>query len=258
MNRLQGKVAIITGGAMGIGKETARQFIKEGAAGIAICDFNAEAGAKSAEELAAQGADVRFYDMDVREADRVAEVFKRVRDDFGKIDILINNAGVTGPMELPDEITVDQFDDALNTDLRGSFICAREVIQYFREVGGGSIVNLCSICGLKAEVPGLVPYHVSKAGVLMLTKVFAVSYAKENIRCNCVCPGTTLTELIQEYGRANYGSLEAYEAEVAPCHPMNRLGKPEEVAMAIVYLASDEASWTTGAHISVDGGWSAN
>ena len=156
MNRLQGKVAIITGGAMGIGKETARQFIKEGAAGIAICDFNAEAGAKSVEELVAQGADVRFYGMDVREPDQVAEVFKRVRDDFGKIDILINNAGVTGPMELPDEITVEQFDDALNTDLRGSFICAREVIQYFREVGGGSIVNLCSICGLKAEVPGLV------------------------------------------------------------------------------------------------------
>lgn len=259
MERLQGKVAIITGGAMGIGKETATQFIKEGAA-VAICDINEEVGTKTVEELTSLGGKAAFYKMDVTQSEQVSRVFSQIKNDFGKIDILVNNAGVTGPMEIPDEITVEQFDDALNVDLRGSFICAREVIQYMRQNGGkgGSIVNLGSICGLKAEVPGLVPYHVSKAGVVMLTKVFAVSYAKENIRCNTVCPGTTLTDLIREYGKQNYGSLEAYEAEVAPSHPMNRLGQPIEIAMAIVYLASDEASWTTGTHISVDGGWSAN
>lgn len=259
MNRLEGKVAIVTGGAMGIGNEIARQFVKEGAS-VAICDFNEEAGAKAAEELQAEGGEARFYDMDVRDERQVSTAFARVKEDFGHIDILVNNAGVTGPMEIPDEITVQQFDEALDTDLRGSFICAREVIQYMRQNGaaGGSIVNIASICGLKAEVPGLVPYHVSKAGVIMLTKVFAVSYAKEGIRCNSVSPGTTLTDLIRQYGEKNYGSLEAYEATVAPSHPMNRLGKPQEVAMAVVYLASDEASWTTGANISVDGGWSAN
>lgn len=257
MGRLENKVAIITGGATGIGKETAMQFVKEGAR-VAICDIDAGTAERTVEEINGQGGEAVFYEMDVRDPEQVAQAFREVHQHFGKIDILINNAGVTGPMELPDEITVEQFDDAVSTDLRGSFICAREVIQYMRENKGGSIVNLASICGLKAEVPGLVPYHVSKAGVVMLTKVFAVSYAKENIRCNAVSPGTTLTDLIREYGKQNYGSLEAYEATIAPSHPMGRLGKPKEVAMAIVYLASDEAAWTTGANISVDGGWSAN
>lgn len=259
MGRLENKVAIITGGAMGIGKESAIRFVEEGAA-VAVCDFNVEVGTKTVEELCAIGGNARFYDMDVRKPDQVEATFKQVKHDFGAIDILVNSAGITGPAELPDEITIDQFDDAVNTDMRGTYICAREAIRYMRQNDGkgGSIVNLSSICGLKAEVPGLVPYHVAKAAVIMVTKVFAVSYAAENIRCNAVCPGTTATELIQAYGTENYGSFEAYEAVTAPNMPMNRFGTPTEVAMAILYLASDEASWTTGACLAVDGGWSAN
>ena len=216
---------------------------------------------KYLETIKKKGGEIEFYQCDVTKEDQVVDFFRKVEERFGKIDILVNNAGATGPGENPDEITTEGYDMVMDLDARGSFICAKHVIQYFRKIGGGNIINMASICALKAEVPGLAPYHIAKAAVLMMSKVFAMSYAKENIRCNSICPGTTATPLIVEYGTRMCGSFEAYQDEVGPLHPMGngsqqKLGEPIDVAMAAVYLASDEAKWVTGAQISVDGGWS--
>lgn len=261
MNRLKDKVAIITGGSKGLGEAMAIGFAREGAK-VAICArSDASGGAKVVEAIRALGSDAAFFQCDVTKEEQVVDFYKKVEARFGKIDVLVNNAGATGPSENPDEISMDGYDEVMNLDARGAFICAKNVIQYFRKIGGGNIINISSICGLKAEVPGLAPYHIAKAAVLMMSKVFAMSYAKENIRCNTICPGTTATPLVVEYGTRTCGSFEAYQAEVGPCHPMGngdkqKLGEPIDVAMAAVYLASDEAKWVTGAQISVDGGWS--
>ena len=261
MNRLKDKVAIITGGSKGLGEAIAVEFAKEGAK-IAICAHrDVEGLERVANAIKELGGEVEYYICDVTKEEEVLPFYEKVEARFGKIDVLVNNAGATGPGENPDEISMDGYDEVMNLDARGAFICAKHVIKYFRKIGGCNIINMASICALKAEVPGLAPYHIAKAAVLMMSKVFAMSYAKENIRCNSICPGTTATPLVVEYGTRMCGSFEAYQAQVGPCHPMGngdkqKLGEPIDVAMAAVYLASDEAKWVTGAQISVDGGWS--
>lgn len=256
MERLKGKVAIITGGGSGIGKETAELFAREGAT-VAICGRTLSKLSETVINIQNAGGKAKAYPLDVCNPVQVAEVFAQIDQDWGKIDILVNGSGIVGPSGLPDEISVEDWYKVMDTDCNGTFITCREVIQYMRKQGKGSIVNLASISGKKSECPGVTPYHVAKAAVIMITKNFAVSYAKENIRCNCVCPGTTLTGMVQEDLINKFGSVEAGEPVYAAMHPMGRLGKPHETAYAILYLASDEASWTTGADLSVDGGFSA-
>lgn len=175
MDRLKDKVAIITGGSKGLGEEIAKCFAQEGAK-VAICgDIDIASGERVVSEVRAKGGDIEFYRCDVTKEDQVVDFFRKVEERFGKIDILVNNAGATGPGENPDEITMEGYDMVMDLDARGSFICAKHVIQYFRKIGGGNIINMASICALKAEVPGLAPYHIAKAAVLMMSKVFAMS-----------------------------------------------------------------------------------
>lgn len=261
MNRLTGKVAVVTGASTGIGEDIAKLFASEGAKVAVIANKDVSGLERVAEEIRAAGGDVESYVVDIREEAPVIELYKKVEERFGRIDILVNNAGVIGPEAVPDKISMEEYDFVMNTDARGSFICSKHVIDYMRRIGGGNIINISSICGLKAEVPGLAPYHIAKAALQMMTKVFAHSYAAENIRCNSVNPGTTMTQLIADYGRINYGSVQNYADFIGPNHPMGRgekqkLGEVRDVAYAALYLASDEAKWVTGAQISVDGGWS--
>jgi NAD(P)-dependent dehydrogenase (short-subunit alcohol dehydrogenase family) len=261
MGRLEGKVAIVTGSSTGIGAQIARVFASEGAKVVVCCNNDTINGQAVADEIVQAGGTAVFHQVDVREENQVKALYQKTEAQFGRIDILVNNAGVVGKVENPDEITMEDYDFVMDIDARGTFICAKNIIEYFRRIGGGNIVNITSICALKAEVGGLAPYHIAKAAAQMITKVFAMSYAKENIRCNSVNPGTTLTPLIENMAKENYGSLENYAAMVGPSHPMGngdkqKLGETIDVAMAAVYLASDEAKWVTGAQISVDGGWS--
>ena len=257
MDRLKDKVAVIVGGANGLGEATAKLFGQEGAA-VAVCDLSEANGVAVAEAIRAEGAAAEFFKMDVTSEENVQAVFEAINQKFGKINILVNCAGIIGTTRRPDEIEFDEWEKVLAVDCGGTFSTCRHVIKYMRQQGGGSIVNISSISGLKAENVGTVPYHAAKGGVISLTKSFAIAYAEEKIRCNCVCPAATLTKLTCEFGEKNYGSAEAYEKEFAAMIPMRRLGRPINVAYAILYLASDEAEWTTGVALPVDGGQAAS
>ncbi len=253
MNRLKDKVAIICGGGSGLGEATSMLFAQEGAH-VAICDINEENGNEVTNTITNKGGIARFFKIDVTDESFVQQVFEEIENEFGQIDILVNCAGLVGTTRLPDEIEYEEWEKILNLDLNGTFITSRNVIKYLRKQGGGSIVNISSIAGLVSECAGVTPYHVAKAGVAMMTKSFAVSYAKENIRCNCVCPAATLTKMTKAYAIQNYGSVKGYEDDSAGIIPMGRLGDPLETAYGILYLASDEASWTTGVALPIDGG----
>lgn len=256
MERMKGKVAVITGAANGIGRETARLLAREGAT-IAIFDIDAENGAKVAEEIGSQGSRASFHEVDVTDEAAVQASFEDVWSEEGKIDVLVNCAGIIGPAELPDQVKLEDFKRTLEVDCTGTFITCKNVIRYLRENGGGSIVNIASISGIKAVCPGTTPYHTAKGAVVNMTRNFSYSYAKENIRVNCVCPGTTMTDLVKEDLMNKFGDIEEGAEAYGAMHPMGHLGEPVDTAYAILYLASDEAKWTTGIALSVDGGWGA-
>lgn len=253
MGRLDGKVAIITGGNKGIGKTTAELFCKEGAS-VAIVATDKVAGLAVEEEIRANGGDIRFWQMDVRYEEQVNAVFAQIKDHFGRIDILVNNAGLVGVNKPIEETTVEEFAAPWEVDVKGLFICTKQVLPYMKSQGGGNIVNLSSITGLMASSGTLLPYHSAKGAVSIMTKNLAITLAPYGIRCNAVCPGTTMTPLIIDLGSRSEGGLEGYKARLGAKHPLG-LGEPVDVAYAIVYLASDEAKQVTGVLLPVDGGF---
>lgn len=242
--RLKDKVVLITGGGTGIGKAIAILFAQEGAR-VTVTGRRSEPLAEVVETISHAGGEALAVPGDVTVTADVQRVVQSALDRFGRIDILINNAGNffhVGPLhELSDEI----WDKTHDIFLKGTFRYLRAVIPQMLQQGGGAIVNIGSVGGLKV-IPG-VPIHAyatAKAGVVMLTKTVAVEYAKQNIRCNCVCPAGVETP----------DSIAVVKATTDATHPMGRKGKPEEIAQAVLYLASNEASWTTGAILMVDGG----
>lgn len=255
MDRLKGKRAIITGGAKGLGLATAQLFVAEGAS-IAIVDFDREAGEKAAEVIAAGGGEVYFHEADVRDAELIEKTFAQIADELGGIDILVNSAGIVDSGVIAHEVSVEEWREVIDTDLTGSFITSKMAVPYMLG-NGGSIVNIASTAGLSSVCDGNAPYHAAKGGVVQMTKNFGISYAKKGVRCNCVCPGTTLTDLVRNDLVNKFGSVEKGEPVYGAMHPMGRLGKPIETAYAILYLASDESSWTTGVALPVDGGFTA-
>jgi NAD(P)-dependent dehydrogenase (short-subunit alcohol dehydrogenase family) len=239
--RLTDKVAIVTGGGTGIGAAIATAFAREGARVTITGRRKAQLG-QVADAIAAGGGHALAVAGSVTAAATLAT--------FGRVDVLVNNAGSfshAGPFH---ETTDEVWDGVLDVFLKGVFRCSRAVIPHMLRQGGGSIVNIGSVLGLKASAAmPMHPYAVAKAGVAMLTKTIAVQYAKQGIRCNCVAPAVTETPLTAS--RLEDASVrKALEA----LHPLGRLGRPEDIAQAVLYLASDEARWTTGAILTVDGG----
>jgi NAD(P)-dependent dehydrogenase (short-subunit alcohol dehydrogenase family) len=249
MGRLQGKVALVTGAASGIGAATAQRFVEEGAqvAGIDV----AEPPLDLLESLQARG-NVRFYVGDVSDESSVcASVAAAIRE-FGRADILVNAAGVGsgGPSE---EVAVAEWDRVMNINLRGSFLAAREILPRMLQQRCGSIVNIASIEGLEG-LSGQLVYGTSKGGVVQMTRNLATDYAGRGIRVNCVCPGaieTPLTAVLDDPG------LVHIKRQMESQHLMGRFGTATEVANAILFLASDEASFVTGHIMVVDGGYTA-
>lgn len=254
MGRVQDKVAIVTGGAQGIGETTARFLAREGAK-VAIFDLQKDPALKIAAEIESEGGTARVWQCDVRNAAEVRATVKEVAEHYGRIDVLVNNAGITGPAGDPIEVTDEELDNVIDTDVKGSFNCAAAVIPYMRQAQGGSIINISSVSGHRVMAPGLPVYQVAKGAVNMLTRSLAVYYAKEKIRCNQVSPGTIMTPLNVELAMSGFGSIDKFnEAFILPHHPMGVPGTAPDVAYAILYLASDESKWVTGADIAVDGG----
>ncbi len=247
--RLADKVAIVTGGGTGIGAAIAATFAREGAR-VTITGRRKEILGEIVDEIAAAGGHALAVPGSVTDEADVQHAVQATLATFGRVDVLVNNAGSflhAGPLhETADEI----WDGVMDVFLKGVFRFSRAVIPHMRRQGGGSIVNIGSVLGLKASPSFPVhPYAAAKAGVAMLTKTIAVHYAKDGIRCNCVAPALTETPLTE-------ARLEdaAARATMEAQYPLGRLGRPDDVAQAVLYLASDDAAWTTGTVLTVDGG----
>ena len=244
MKRLEGKVAVITGGAQGIGKATVEKFLSEGAQ-VAIWDINQEKGQKLASDLSKEGQVCRFYQVDTTDLATTEEAAATVFQEFGKIDILINNAGITRDATMK-KITEEAWDKVISVNLTGVFHCTKVISPYMVEAGYGRIVNASSVVGIQGNF-GQTNYVATKAGVIGMTKVWAREFGRKGITVNAVAPGFISTDMMNTIPEK---VLEVFRGK----SPLNRLGEVEEVANVYCFLASDEASFITSAVISVDGG----
>jgi len=244
MNRLVDKVAIITGGANGIGKATAIRFAKEGAA-IAIWDVQREKGQELIRVIKEMGCSATFYEVNTSDLATVQTAATTVMNEFGKIDILINNAGILKDASLL-KMTEEQFENVIDVNLKGVFNCTKAVAPYMIERGYGRIVQASSIVALYGNF-GQTNYVASKAGIIGMTKVWARELGRKGITVNAVAPGFIATDMIATIPE---DVIKAMSQKV----PLNRMGSPEEVANVYLFLASDEASYINGSVISVDGG----
>ncbi len=244
MSRLKDKVAIITGGANGIGKETAIRFAQEGAS-IAIWDVNEQKGLETVSELQAMGTRAEFYKVNAVELQSVESAAAAVIEDFNKIDILINNAGITRDASLI-KMTEEQFDMVIDVNLKGVYNCTKAVAPFMMERQYGRIVSAASVVGLYGNF-GQTNYVATKAAVIGMTKVWARELGRKGITCNAVAPGFIATEMTKTIPEKVTTTLKEKT-------PLGRFGLPIEVANTYLFLASDEASFINGATISVDGG----
>ena len=241
--KFSGKVVIITGGSRGIGKATANLFAKEGAS-VVITAKNNTRLQSAAKELGVVG-----FVGDIRRGDDVENVVKKTLDEFGKIDILVNNAGIFPDVKPLHETSEEEWNEIIDTNLTGQFRFTKAVIPHMMK-NGGCIINVSSDAGLKSfENFEADSYSATKAALIHLTKTWAIEYAKYKIRVNCICPGVVETDMTEPYLRT-----EADRAMAIAEHPIGRIGNPEDVAKAILYFASEDSSWITGAILPVDGG----
>ena len=255
MGRSEGKVAVITGGGAGMGKETSILFAKEGAK-VAVFEINQKDGQETVNQIIAEGGTAKFWQVDVSNEKNVKNAMEGVKETYGKIDILINNAGIVGVDKKTHELTVEEWDQVFNVDVKGVFFCTKYAVPFMLENGQGSIVNLSSIYGTLGSHE-LTPYHAAKGAVFAMTRQDAMNYAKNNIRVNSIHPGTIMTPLVRELGSRMEGGLPAYEALMGEKHPIGHAGEPIDVSYGCLYLASDEAKFVTGAQLYIDGGYSA-
>ncbi len=248
--RLEGKVALISGGALGMGAAEARLFAREGARVVIGDVLEAEGGAVEA-DVRANGGEAVFTRLDVTsEADWQRAVDLALRR-FGMLNVLINNAGIGGASRLEDT-SVEVWDRVMEVNAKGVFLGSKAVIPAMRQAGGGSIVNISSQLGIVGMAESSPQYQASKGAVRLLTKLTALQYAKERIRANSVHPGPILTPMTEKR-RADPAIYEHMVSRI----PLGRYGEPDEVAYGVLYLASDESSFVTGSELVIDGGWTA-
>jgi NAD(P)-dependent dehydrogenase (short-subunit alcohol dehydrogenase family) len=264
--RLDGKVAVITGGASGMGKATASLFVEEGAR-VVIGDVQAEAAQAVADTLGAACIAVR---TDVTSSEDVAGLVRTAVERFGKLDVIFNNAGgvlreadgarrlpaaADGARRLLADMSETQWNGMIALNLTSAWLGMKHAIPYLIANGGGSIISTASVSAFMGMV-GQVAYGAAKGGIVQLTRVCAIEYAEQGIRCNCICPGGTLTPLL--YETPGGGDIETTRTRLSDLQPIPRAGLPEDIAQAALWLASDESSFVTGQAIVVDGGWMAS
>lgn len=250
MMRLEGKIAIITGAAAGIGRASAVLFAREGAK-VAAVDMDQGGMQALRQEIGTTGGEALAVQADVSSAGEVQRVVRAVLDRFGRIDILFNNVGIV-PQGKIHTISESEWDHTMTVNVKSMYLLCREVVPIFLRQGGGVILNTSSATALRS-VPDRVAYSTSKGAVLALTRSMAIDYVRDHIRVNCLCPGTLDTPSFRQRMAAFPDPEEALRQFVAR-QPMGRLGTAEEVAQAALYLVSDEAKFVTGAAFSIDGG----
>ncbi|WP_372634423.1 SDR family NAD(P)-dependent oxidoreductase [Fodinibius sp.] len=247
---MKNKVALVTGAATGIGRETAIAFAKKGA-NVVIADINKKQLAETEKLLNEEEVEILSVKADISNEEDIRNMVEKTVQKFGRLDFACNNAGIGGESATTGEYSTEGWDKVLNINLRGQFICMKYEIEAMLDNGSGSIVNISSILGHVGftEAPA---YVASKHGLLGLTKTAAIEYASQGIRVNAVCPGFIETPMLEDAGIT---TDEETKQHIISLHPAGRLGKPREVADAIVWLASDEASFVTGHPLLVDGGY---
>lgn len=243
--RLKDKVAIVTGGSSGIGEYTVREMINEGAK-VLIADVNDEAGEKLATELNTKQKNAIYQHVDVSNEEDIIKMVQTAENEFGKLDIIFNNAGILeiGPST---EQSFEDWKKVISINLSGVFLSAKHAIKAMKKQGGGSVINCSSILGNVGQSE-YAAYTAAKGGVTNMTRTLALEFAEENVRVNAVCPAYIHTPLLDDLD-------EETKNHLISLHPMKRLGRPEEIAKAVVFLASDDASFVTGINMLVDGGY---
>ena len=248
--KLEGKVALITGGTSGIGRATAVRFVGEGAV-VVITGRNTERGEQVVQEMVEHGGEGLFIRSDVRLADDCRQAVEQTLERYGRIDILFNNAGVFHPKTTP-ECTEEEWDETIDSSLKGTFLMSKYTLPSMIERGSGSIINTSSGWGILGGNKAAA-YCAAKGGLVVMTKAMAIDHGPDGIRVNCVCPGDVYTPMLPDDAAKRGMSWEDYEAEAAD-RPLGRIGTAEEIADAVLFLASDDSSFVTGEALVVDGG----
>lgn len=249
--RFQDKVVIVTGATSGIGKVSALAFAREGAK-VVMASRRVEHGMQLVEQIKAAGGEASFIQTDVARSQDVMKMVSRAIDTYGRLDCAFNNAGIGGDVMIPTaDHTEENWDNVMNINLKGIWLCMKYQIPEMLKQGGGSILNNSSIYGLAASTVGHVPYAVSKHGIIGLTKTAAFEYASKGIRVNAICPGYTHTELVDNALEAIPALFDKIVADI----PMGRIAETEEIVNAVLWLCSDESSFVTGQALAPDGGW---
>ena len=255
MERLKGKVAVITGGSVGIGAATAIRMAEEGAA-VAILDCQDPEGEALAKQLEGRGLKAGYWHCDVSKEQEVKQVLDAVANTFGSPTVLVNNAGIAGANKPTHELTEEEWDHVQDVNVKGVFFCTKHAIPHMKKAGVGSIINLSSIYGL-VSAPDIPPYHASKGAVRLMSKTDALLYATENIRCNSIHPGFIWTPLVEAHLKTTGQDPAEAKKATAAMHPVGHMGEPDDIAWGAVYLASDESKFVTGSELVIDGGYTA-
>ncbi len=247
MKRLEDKVALITGGGSGIGRASSLLFAREGAR-VAVADYAVEGGQETVSQVRSAGGEALFIQADVSKSADVQRMIETVVNAYGRLDVLFNNAGIEGPAAKVAHYSEEDWERVIAVDLTAVYLGMKYAIPQMLKQGGGVIISTASVAGL-VGFPGAAAYCAAKAGVIQLTRTVALEYAEQNIRVNCICPGVISTPMF----RRVVG--ERPEEEFVRLEPVRRLGKPEDIAYAALFLASDESSFATGAPFIIDGGY---
>ncbi|XKH59485.1 glucose 1-dehydrogenase [Halomonas sediminis] len=251
--RVENKVVLVTGGVFGIGRAISLLLAREGAK-VAVTDIQDEEGKKVVEEINNAGGTAEYWHLDTSSEEQVKNVFSEVADTFGSLNVLVNNAGVSGPNKPTHEVTAEEWNNLMAINVNGVFFCTKHAIPFMQKAGQGSIINLSSIYGIvgAADLP---PYHASKGAVRVMSKNDALFYAKDNIRVNSIHPGFIWTPLVENLGKESPEGVEAFRKQLDALHPIGHVGEPDDIAYGALYLASDESKFVTGSELLIDGGY---
>jgi NAD(P)-dependent dehydrogenase (short-subunit alcohol dehydrogenase family) len=252
--RVKGKVALVTGASLGIGRACAKMLAAEGAA-VAVTDVLDDDGRAAVEEICQSGGTAAYWHLDVSDESAVEAVVQQVRAKFGPVTVLVNNAGISGVNKPTHEVTSEEWDALMNVNVKGVFFCTKHVLPQMMAVGSGSIVNLSSIYGL-VSAPDVPPYHASKGAVRLMTKTDALIYAEHAIRVNSVHPGFIWTPMVENF-LSTQPDPEIARKATAELHPLGHMGDVDDIAYGVLYLASDESKFVTGTELVIDGGYTA-
>jgi NAD(P)-dependent dehydrogenase (short-subunit alcohol dehydrogenase family) len=255
--RLDKKIAVVTGAGSGIGEQIARLFAQQGAH-VILADIRLDAAEQVAGEIRDSGGSVRAQQLDVAEESQVMAAIERVAAAEGRLDILVNNAGISHVGSIL-ETSLEDWERVMSVNARGVFLCTREAVRQMlaQSPAGGVIINMSSVAAT-IGVDGRLPYSASKGAVLALTRSVAIDFVTRGIRCNAICPGTVQTPFVEGYLARHFsGHEEEARRQLHARQPIGRMGQPDEIAHAALYLASDEASFVTGSALVIDGGWTA-